>query len=352
MAITKTSPTDQHKPGAQKKHQTRRFCAFLLSNNKVHSVEGVKKAKKYEADNSEMIKEQASFALKGEMTEWVQQREMQNKVIEPELMLDLSKPRAATSTVVLDSNDQAKVEAILREIDAKRPSDKLEVYFRTNASSRAVSLVFRFRNIQGKEAWNMKPDALCLAFPNFGTVFKQEDKIVEGALCNMQHARMRDLSGDTNTAEQKKWTSPTSKEEKSFDCYLCTSFFILPGLDELKTIEEETEFIRLKCALIGETLLYILKQATFARCYEHAIKHDRIWAAVSGQTSKAPGNSYIDFAKGARVTAMQCPNFNTHVVKDDAARLIEILHNNSYGNEKCSEPDEETNYEDDANERR
>ena len=48
---------------------------------------------------------------------------------------------------------------------------------------------------------------------------------------------------------------------------------------------------------------------------------------------------------------MQCPNFNTHVVKDDAARLIEILHNNSYGNEKCPEPDEETDDEDDANER-
>jgi len=347
MAVIKDSPTDQNKPGAHKKNQTRRFHAFLLSTNHVHSVVGVRKSKKYELENSEMIKEQASFALKGEMTEWMQQKEMQYKVKEPELSPDPTDSRATNVVAVLDADDQAKVEAALREIDARRPSDKLEVHYRTNGRSKAVSLVFRFRNLQGKEAWNMKPDALCLAFPNFGQVFKQEDKIVELALTNMEHARMRDLAGDMNAAEQKKWKSPTSKEEKSFDCYLCTSYFVLPPLDELTSVAEETEFIRSKCALIGETLLYILKQGTFARCYEHAIKHERIWAAVSGQTSKAPGNSYIDFAKGARVVVMQCPNFNTHVVKDDAARLIEILHNNTYGQDKYPEPEEDSDEETD-----
>lgn len=341
MAVTNKSPTDAHKPKVHKKSTTKRFHAYLLAGNALHTIEGVRKAKNYESDNSEMIKEQATFLTKGEMTEWINKRKLQHKVEDPELAEDPMATVEVKDNALLDVDDQAKVDAALREIDAKRPSDKLEVYWRTTRTSRAVSFVFRFRTLQGKEAWNMKPDALCLAFPNFCAVFKQEDPYVTQGLDNMQHARMRDLSGDMNAPEKKKWTSPITKEDKMFEIYLCTSYFVLPDLEELATAEMETAFIREKASLLGETILYVLKQETFAKCYERAIQHPRVWAAVSGETSKNPGNSYVDFAKGARVAVVHCPNFNTHVIKDDAAKLLQCLRKHDYKVEKYPEPEDE-----------
>jgi len=80
MAVTNKSPTDEHKPRAHKKSQTKHFHAFLLAGNGIHSIEGLCKAKHYEEDNSEMTKEQAAFVTKSEMTEWITKRKLHCKV--------------------------------------------------------------------------------------------------------------------------------------------------------------------------------------------------------------------------------------------------------------------------------
>ena len=71
------------------------------------------------------------------------------------------------------------------------------------------------------------------------------------------------------------------------------------------------------------------------------IQHPRVWADVSGETSKDARNSYVDFAKGARVAVVHCPNFNTHVIKDDAAKLLQCLRKHDYKVEKYPEPEDE-----------
>lgn len=350
MPKPKTQSKPKKTPPA-KKTQTRKWAAFVLSDNTVTAINGVKKAKVYEDDNAEMVKEKRTFVLKSEMVEWVSVREMQFKSL-PVKPKPGQRPVAGAEKVI-DLDDQAKIDAALREIDAKRPSDKLEIHYRTSSESRAVPVVLRFINLQGKDAWNLKPDSICLSISNFVQVFKQECPVVAVALSCLEHMRMRDPSGDMNAIAQKKWTSPLSKEERSFDTFVATTHFILPSLEELPTQQDETAYIEAKCKEMGEAILYIIQQDTFAKCYEHAIKHDRIWRAVSGQTSKAPGNSYVDYVKGARVVVMHCPSFNSHVVKDDAAVLCEILRNNSYGTAKYPLPEgalDDTDEEDEEEE--
>ena len=322
-----------------------------MSDNTVHAIQGVKVAKLYEEDNTEMIKEKQTFVAKKEMTNWIAIKELQFKGTTPK-----AKPGTSPGDVPaknFDVDDQAKIDAALREIDAKRPADKLEVHYRTSSVSRAVVCVLRFINLQGKDAWNLKPDSICLSISNWTMVFKQECPLIAYALAKLAHLRMRDPAGDMYTVAQKKWTSPVSKEERSFDTFVATTHFLLPPLEELTTAKEETHYIEEKCKELGNAILYIIQQQTFAKCYEHAIKHDRIWKAVSGQTSKAPGNSYVDYVKGARVVILHCPNFNTHVVKDDAAELGELLRTHTYGRAKYPPTDaalEDSDDDDDEDE--
>jgi len=361
MAKTKQkSPSSAKKPSlgdkakknkdraVAKKKQSRKWSAFVLSDNTVHAIQGVKVAKLYEEDNIEMIKEKQTFVAKKEMTNWIAIKELQFKGTAP-------KPKPGTSpgdvpVKNFDVDDQAKIDAALREIDAKRPADKLEVHYRTSSFSRAIVCVLRFINLQGKDAWNLKPDSICLSISNWTMVFKQECPLIAYALAKLAHLRMRDPAGDMYTVAQKKWTSSVSKEERSFDTFIATTHFLLPPLEELTTPREETLYIEEKCKELGNAILYIIQQQTFAKCYEHAIKHDRIWRAVSRQTSKAPGNSHVDYVKGARVVILHCPNFNTHVAKDDAAELGELLRTYAYSHAKYPPTDAAMEDTDDDNE--
>jgi len=187
MAKTQKSPTDAHKPNAVKKSTavkpkppaakkaaTKAWTAFLLTNKKIAIVKGVKKAKNYEEENAEIIEEKMDFALKSEATDWSKMREMQIKQLEPEVSEDPEEPTGPA----LNLDEQTKLDKVLRDIDAKRPSDKIEIFFRTSTTSKAVSIIVRFLNIQGRDVWNIKPDGVSLALSNFGKVFKQEDKTV------------------------------------------------------------------------------------------------------------------------------------------------------------------------------
>jgi len=359
MAKAQSSPTDAHKPKpvkktsavkpkppAAKKAATKAWSAFLLTNKKISIVKGVRKAKKYEEENAEMIEEKMDFALKSDATDWSNMRQMQIKQLEPEVSEDPVEPTGPA----LNLDDQTKLDKVLRDIDAKRPSDKIEIFFRTSTTSKAVSIIVRFYNIQGRDVWNIKPDAVALALSNFGKVFKQEDKTVEQAILNLTYGRMRDLSGDPNKVATKTWTSPTNQSERSFDTFVVMTHFILPDLEELPTKDSESMFVEKTCRALGTTILYVLKQDTFAKCYQHAIKNDRVWSAVTGQSGKGEGKSYVDFAKTAKVVVTLCPNFNTHVVKGDAAKLCTILYDNNYDKPKYPEPDLSDSEEDDDDE--
>lgn len=359
MAKTKASPTDPKKPTAakatakalqpvkKKSGKSNPWTAFVLTNNTITLVKGVKKARTYEEEVGEMIQEKRSFALQSEATEWTKGRESQMKALEPEVS---EEPDTAANAFNLD--DQAKLDKALLEIDAKRPSDKIEIYFRTSSTSKAVSLIIRCYNVQGRDVWNVKPDGASLALSNFSMVFKQENKYVEQALLNLSYGRMRDLSGDPNKVATKTWTSPSTQTERNFDTYVMTTHFILPPLEELVDIASEDFFIQETCHDLGKAILYILSQDTFARCYQHAIKNERIWNAVIGKSGRGEGRSYIDFARAAKVVVTHCPNFNTHVVKADAAKLCSILLNNTYGKTKYPfhDPDADSDEDEDDGE--
>lgn len=360
MAKAQTSPTDKHKPkpSAKKAHpakakppskKTASWVAFVLSNNEVNLIKGVRKARLYEEDVGEMIEEKREFILKSDATEWVKLKEGAMKDAEPMM----SETTEEAKSPVLNIGDQAKLDAVLREIDAKRPSDKVEIHYRTSAYSKAVSAIIRFYTIQGRDVWNVKPDGASLAMANFGKVFKQENKHVEQAILNMSYGRMRDLSGDPNKVATKSWTSPTTQSERSFDTYVCMTHFMLPDLDDLPTPDSEDAWIVNTCQALGNAIIYILKQDTFARCYQHALKNERIWNAVTGKSGKGEGKSYVDFAKSAKVSVVKCPNFNTHVVKADAAKLVTHLYTNRYAAPKYPEPsisDSESEEDDDDEE--
>lgn len=310
----------------RKSQRQKYFFGFRLKNNKTKVVQGVRKAKQYEDESKELIKEKLSFSTKSAADEWASSQ--LNKT--PETKKDLSHVFVDT----MNGDERAKVDRALKEIDSKRPTDRIEIFPKTNSRSKAVAFICRFLDVQGRDNWMIKPEQFSLAMSKWSSIFKQEDDIVGQALCNFSYSRMRDLSGDPDKVSTKSWTSPTTQTERFFDVHLCHSYFLLPDLETLPTKEDEKTFIETKCKEIGETLLYVVKQESFKMCYQRAINHPKIWDAVSGQNAKSPGGGYVDFISNCRSWVTPCDNFNSHVVKDDMIKLLEILQENEYDDVK------------------
>ena len=315
----------------RKSQRQKYFFGFRLKNNKAKVVQGVRKAKQYEDESKELITEKLSFTTKSAADKWASAQVTKT----PESKKDLS-------TIFVDTmngDERAKVDRALKEIDSKRPTDRIEIFPKTNSRSKAVAFIVRFLDVQGRDNWMIKPEQFSLAISKWSNIFKQEDDVVGQALCNFAFSRMRDLSGDPDKVSTKSWTSPTTNTERFFDVHLCHSHFLLPDLETLPTKEDETSFIKTKCKEIGETLLYVVKQESFKMCYERAINHPKIWDAVSGKNAKTPSGGYVDFIKNCRAWVTPCENFNSHVVKDDMINLLQILQDHEYDDVKYESED-------------
>ena len=311
---------------ATRKSQRPKWFGFLLKNNKTSVIGGAKQAKLYEHESKELIKEKISFSTKKTADEWAASQRAKT----PETKKDL----ANDFVEAMNGDERAKVDRALKDIDSKRPTDRIEIFAKTNSRSRAVAIILRFLDVQGRDCWMIKPEQFSLAMSKWSNIFKQEDACIGQALCNFSYSRMRDLSGDPDKVCTKAWKSPTTNAERFFDVHLCHSFFLLPDIEEIPTKEDEKAFINAKCNDIGETLLFVIKQESFKMCYERAINHPKIWDAVSGKNSKSAGGGYVDFISSCRVWVTPCENFNTHVVKEDMIKLLEILAEHEYDHVK------------------
>lgn len=329
-----------------KKNTRTKYFGFLLTNNKTQLIMGVRNAKVYEDESKDIIKEKQAFSTKTAMDEWAAALVTKS----PDPKKDLS----SKFEQKMNMDDRAKLDQALKEIDNKRPTDRIEIFPKTTSRSRAVAFVIRFRDVQGRDCWLIKPEAFALAISKWSIIFKQEDKYVGQALSNFSYSRMRDPTGNPDKVSTKSWKSPTTNTERFFDEHLCHSFFLLPEKEDLPTAEDEAKFIDSKCRELGDALLYVIRQESFKMCYERAINHPKIWEAVTGKNSKSGGAGYVDFISQCRTWVSHCDHFNTHIVKDDAVKLSELLQEHNYKDVKyetvqvLDEEDEEGDDEDET----
>ena len=303
--------------------QKPKYFAFTLTNGKVEYIESAAEAKEFVNENEPIIAKRDAFVLK---KDYVAFKAQKNAI--PSLPT-AAKNKDSPSLQKMTPKQKMELERVLQKIDLDRPSDRIEVHWKTTTKASACCFVVRFLTTQGQEVWCIKGDMFALAVSKYVSIFKQESIHVTQALKNMVAGKMRDPSGDPDAIFKKTWTSPTTNKQRSFEIYLAYGYFFIPDDVSKEGIDAETSFIQDTCNNIGHCIKDIVKTDTFAQCFQRAAGNDKIWAAIS-----KPVGGYLDFVNYCQVKVEKCLNFNRHLVKEDAAKLITILWESNHSKKK------------------
>lgn len=317
---------DKSQPGELK------FAAYLLNNGKVETIARLAEIEEFEEENSYIIVEKERFSSKIDMDAWVTSRE--KRATSPG-----SSVKNGQTTRKMTPEERKRLNKALIEIEHKRPSNRVELFYKTSSKSNAVVVVPRFLDEEGKDMWCIKGEHVGVALNAYVGEFRQQFDIVDYALKHLKSGRMRDPSGDGNKVFTKKWTSPTTNKSRDFEVYLSWTHFLLP--DTIRTQEQEDQFIESTCREIGTTMIEIMKTEFFAKCLEGATNKENMWRAIS-----RPGIGYLSFLQGAKVIVTKAENLNKHLVREDATTLVGLLYDHNRSAKKyLSQEEEEENDE-------
>jgi len=344
----KSSPSSVADKAVAKKgggNRKPKYFAFTLTNGNVEYIENAAEAREFVNENEPIIAKRDAFLLKKEFCAF-----KKLKVASPPQKKETDKSES-TTLQKMSPEQKLELERVLQKIDMDRPSDRIEINWKTTTKASKCCFVVRFLTMQGQEVWCIKGDMFALAVSKYVSIFKQESIFVTQALKSMQAGRMRDPSGDPDAVFKKHWTSPTTQKERTFEIHLAYGYFDIPDNVSDQGIDQETAFVEDTCNSLGCSIKDLMKTDAFSKCFERAAGNDKVWAAIS-----KPVAGYIDFVKYCQIKVNKCTNFNKHLVKDDAAKLITILWESNHNKKKYEielvndSSDEEDEEEDDEEE--
>lgn len=304
-----------------------KYAAYVLNNGKVETISRLAEIEEFEEENSYIIVDKERFSSKIDMDAWVKSKE--KRAASPD-----SSVQNGQTTRKMTPEERKRLNKALIEIEHKRPSNRVELFYKTSSKSKAVVVVPRFLDEEGKDMWCVKGEHISVALGAYVGEFKQQFDVVDYALKNLKAGRMRDPSGDGNKVFAKRWTSPTTNKSRDFEVFLCWTHFILP--DTIRTQDQEDEYIENTCREIGASMIEIMKTEFFAKCLEGATNKEAMWRAIS-----RPGIGYLSFLQNAKVLVTKAENLNKHLVRDDATTLVGLLYNHNQSNRKYISQEEE-----------
>lgn len=301
------------------------YFLYHMSNGSTEEMKGKKKAELFEEENPGIILQKYQFATLKEFNAF-----KKNPIHVTPTNPTRPNPDAngvVTMTKMTDA-DRVKLEDALARIDEDRPSDRIELHYKTSSTSLACVFIIRFKTAEGKEDWRVKGDAMAVALRCYAHAIHQNDDTLDYALQNIESGVIRDPSGDQNKAFTNEWTSPETKRVMHFPYYAMSTHFLLP--EELFEDSDEEEHHMKKTAIeLGAKILEIMKTEAYADCLERAINNPRIWSRIGNPAE--PNKHYVTFIKSCKVKAVKCENFNKHVVLSDATKHVATLYSHKAG---------------------
>ena len=103
----------------------------------------------------------------------------------------------------LSPDERESVEKVKRKLDLMAPKNSLEVYYKSSNRSSCVVLVFRFKDVLGKDFWTLKPNHLKHCLKAYLTEFAVDNVVVSDALSNIDTGVMRDPNKSSNSPMEK-----------------------------------------------------------------------------------------------------------------------------------------------------
>lgn len=232
----------------------------------------------------------------------------------------------------ISATDQAKLSEVIASLQAKKPTNRINILFRTNSASHVCVVLVECLNMSGKHQWNVKPELLCEPIKMFPTEFPDDpaalpviaDDVVAQCFYHVQHLVLRDTSAGPDAPLQTKWTSPDKSREITYDQYILATHFDIP-VDKLSSTEEEHAFISAKLRLFGASFKSVLSSPLFARLHEANCPKESVWKSMNGMGPKKGGFSFRGYIADANVQVSKCDNLNQYITKMEADKLMALL---------------------------
>jgi len=224
----------------------------------------------------------------------------------------------------LSPDERESVERVKRKLDLMAPKNALEVHYKTTNRSSCVILVFRFKDVLGKDFWTLKPSHLKHCLKAYLTEFPVESVIVSDALSNIDTGVMRDPSKSSNSPMEKvlkKRAKSDSNEPLTLTEYVAYTHFNLPVLVDAKTKDEKTILVEDSCRQIASALKKIMSGPTYLAILQHHVS-DKFWAMMESPNS---GPSYVTYVKDMTEIIAPLSNLNTHLILDDVKVALDLL---------------------------
>ena len=234
----------------------------------------------------------------------------------------------------ISSDVSARLAEACAMLQGRKPSNRMNIHYRTNCASHSCVVVIECLNFSGKPQWNVKPDILCDPLQLFPKQFPDDpdsaiiisDAAVGECFYNITNLVIRDVSSGPDSPLQVKWVSPDKSRELTYDQYVLATHFTIP-VAQLGSTEEEQRFIVSKLSLFGGALKKVMASPVFARLHEANCPKESIWKSMNGNGPKTGGVSFLDYVKDASVTVSKCDNLNSFVTRVEADKLMGILWN-------------------------
>lgn len=296
--------------------------AFVLEVGKTAYYTNIREAKEFKKSYGDIIAKMIRFPTK---KEYEDHRKMSELTSTPTTVKSNVRAGDEPKSADLTEAEQRVLQSIKRSIDTSRPSDKLEFHFKVTAMSSVAVIIVRFKNVDGKDDWRMKPKSLQEALTNYHGHLPCKDSIIQEFIASFFLCEQRDPDGGPSKVLTNSWKSPTSGKSMSFSNLLLCGQLTVPHAT-LANANQEDQFIRNKLESAGQHLKNVMATRLFESCYEHSINQPKVWAAI-GDPDK-PVNYYRNYVTAAKVAITRTCNLNRHVVKDETRTLMAILFDN------------------------
>ena len=284
--------------------------AYLTTFGTYEYVSGKKKSKQFERENAEIISQRITFSNARESKQHKKRFDAQkNNLVTP--------PRQKKQTEA----QKAQLQAALKKIEDERPGPRLQVHWKTASRTPLTVFCLRYLNGTGKDDWRIKGDGFAIGIKHYVEVFGSgENPVVDGALSSLDFGRMRDPEGSPTDALVQEWSPEDKSKVYKFNKYVMHGAFPIPVGSEVTNKAEEDAYNEHTCTEIATTILGIMKDFNFRECYKHAINKESQWAPISVPDN--PNKQFWTYADDAKPMVLRCPNFNKHLVQEDASAAV------------------------------
>jgi hypothetical protein len=226
----------------------------------------------------------------------------------------------------------AKLSEVIASMQERKPSNRINIHYRTNSSSHACVFLIECLNSTGKHQWNVKADILAHPIKIFPSEFNSDpaaqpavqDDVLAACFYNIRSMILRDSSGGPDAPLQTKWVSPDKSREITYNQYLLASHFVIP-VDQFSSFDDEADYIEMKLKTFGAALKKVLLSPLFERLHEANCPKESVWKAMNGLGPKNGGLTFSAYIADAAVHVSRCENLNNHVTKMEADKLMTVL---------------------------